>query len=205
MRRIATQVAILAAIANPIPNGVPVSMALSAATTAAQPVLRLSLQAPEKALQNVKTQTPAEAQTPAQNQVSETDQIAATLAAHGLNPQFAAQYLAAQKATGTPWQLTAAVHVVETGQSGTSAVTSYAGAQGPMQFMPGTFRAYGLDADGDGSADITNVNDAILTGANYLRAGGAASGNYVGALLTYNHSTRYANHVLGIAQSLGLK
>ena len=41
-------------------------------------------------------------------------------------------------------------------------------AVGPMQFIPATWRAYGIDADGTGSADPFNINDAALGAANYL-------------------------------------
>ncbi|MFG2037603.1 lytic murein transglycosylase [Dactylosporangium sp. NPDC048998] len=43
-------------------------------------------------------------------------------------------------------------------------------AVGPMQFLPSTWRAYGLDADNDGVIDINNINDAALTAAAFLCA-----------------------------------
>jgi membrane-bound lytic murein transglycosylase B len=121
-----------------------------------------------------------------------------------LQPEFAALYLRVQAATGTPWQLLAAVHQVETGQSGDTARTSYAGAQGPMQFMPATFRAYAKDGDGNGTATITDLEDAMMTAGRYLAAGGADKGSYNTALYNYNHSYVYVNKVLGIAHTLGL-
>ena len=130
--------------------------------------------------------------------------IAVRLASAGLKPDFASLYLAAQTKTGTPWQLLAAVHHVETGQSGTTNRTSYAGATGPMQFMPLTFAHYALDGDGDGITDIDNVDDAVFTAGNYLRAGGADRGDYTTALFNYNHSYSYVDHVLAIARTLGL-
>jgi hypothetical protein len=42
---------------------------------------------------------------------------------------------------------------------------SPAGAQGLMQFMPGTWRSYGMDASGDGLADPFNPVDAIYSAA----------------------------------------
>jgi soluble lytic murein transglycosylase-like protein len=129
---------------------------------------------------------------------------AAKLTAAGLQAGFAPNYLAVQAQTGTPWQLLAAVHQTETGQSGDTGRKSYAGATGPMQFMPATFRAYALDGDANGTKDITDLDDALLTAGRYLAAGGAARGNYQTALFNYNHSNTYVSHVLAIAHRLGL-
>jgi soluble lytic murein transglycosylase-like protein len=128
----------------------------------------------------------------------------AKLSAAGLNPVFAANYLSVQAQTGTPWQLLAAVHRIESGQSGNTARRSYAGATGPMQFMPATFNHYALDGDGNGTKDITDLDDALLTAGRYLAAGGAARGNYQTALYNYNHSNTYVANVLAIAHRLGL-
>jgi membrane-bound lytic murein transglycosylase B len=122
----------------------------------------------------------------------------------GLKPDNAALYLRAQAATGTPWELLAAVHKVETGQRGSTTVTSSAGAQGPMQFMPVTFRAYAMDGDGDGAKTITDLDDAVMSAGRYLAAGGADKGRYSAALYNYNHSHAYVSSVLGITHKLGL-
>jgi membrane-bound lytic murein transglycosylase B len=129
---------------------------------------------------------------------------ATRLSQASLQPEFAALYLRVQAATGTPWQLLAAVHQVETGQSGDTSRTSYAGATGPMQFMPATFRAYALDGDGNGTTQITDLEDAMMTAGHYLAAGGADHGAYSTALYHYNHSYPYVNRVLNLAHSLGL-
>ncbi len=147
------------------------------------------------------TPTPTPAATPA---ADPTLAAAAKLSAAGLNPAYAGLYLSVQARTGTPWQLLAAVHRVETGQSGSTARTSYAGATGPMQFMPSTFNHYALDGNGDGAKDIHNLDDAMLSAGNYLRAGGADKGRYSTALYNYNHSTSYVNTVTNIARRLGL-
>ncbi len=124
---------------------------------------------------------------------------------HGFAAACAATYIAAQQASGVPWQLLAAVHKVETGADcANTARASSAGAQGPMQFLPSTFAAYAVDGNGDGRIDINNIDDAIFTAAHYLQAGGAATGNYYGALFNYNHADWYVQKVLGIAGQLGL-
>jgi len=121
----------------------------------------------------------------------------------GLSGQFVEQYVKAEAKYGVPWQIIAAVHYTETGQRGDTAITSYAGAQGPMQFMPSTFRAYGVDGDGDGQVLINDVDDAIFSGANYMAANGANRGQIVNALFRYNNDMGYVNHVLSIARSIG--
>jgi len=110
-------------------------------------------------------------------------------------------YARAQNAYGVDARILKAVHTVETGRSGSTAITSYAGAQGPMQFLPSTWRRHGVDGNGDGSADINNVEDAIFTAAAYLRACGYP--NVQKALWGYNPSTSYYNKVMGVARSLG--
>lgn len=104
-----------------------------------------------------------------------------------------------------PWQIIAAVHYVETRQSGDTTRTSYAGATGPMQFIPSTFVAYAVDGDGDGIASIYDVHDAIFSAANILAKNGGARGNIVGALYNYNHSYSYVSRVLSVAKSMGYK
>ncbi|MFH1508676.1 MAG: lytic transglycosylase domain-containing protein [bacterium] len=111
-------------------------------------------------------------------------------------------YRQAAKKYDVPWEVLSAVHYVETKRSGDSFIRSYAGAQGPMQFIPSTFRAYGTDGNGDNIAQINNVNDAIYSAANLLSHSGGKD-NINRALLSYNHSYSYVNRVLSIAKSLG--
>ena len=111
-------------------------------------------------------------------------------------------YKAAAAKYGIPWQLLQAVHYVETGCSDDTTKGSYAGARGPMQFMPGTFRAYADDGDNDGNCDIYDADDAIYAAANLLAASGAASGDIDGALLNYNHSWSYVNKVKEVMASV---
>ena len=140
--------------------------------------------------------TPATASTVAE--------VEAKLQQAGLKPNYAELYLRVQAATGTPWQILASVHRIETGQRGDTAVTSYAGAVGPMQFMPATFKAYAVDGDSDGVKNINDLEDAMFSAGRYLAANGAARGNYSNALYRYNHSWTYVNSVLATARKLGL-
>jgi membrane-bound lytic murein transglycosylase B len=57
---------------------------------------------------------------------------------------------------------------------------SYAGAMGLPQFMPGSFRAYAVDFDGDGHIDIwNNPTDAIGSVASYFKRHGWVAGEVV--------------------------
>lgn len=118
-----------------------------------------------------------------------------------ININFADLYQRAGQRFGISPKVLQAVHIVETGADGSTCRGSYAGAMGPMQFMPGTFRAYGIDGNGDGTADICNVEDAIFSAANYLAANNGVS-DIREALYHYNHSSAYINKVLELAQSL---
>jgi len=123
---------------------------------------------------------------------------------HNDPSEFRPIYMAAGARFGIPWQLIEAVHEVESGKSGSTSKSSGAGATGPMQFMPGTWRAYGVDGNGDGVADVTDVVDAIYGAANLLAQSGAADGNIDAALLNYNHAMWYVNKVKAIAYEIGM-
>lgn len=108
----------------------------------------------------------------------------------------------AQKAAaqfGIDWKLLAAVWQVESGQTWQGGRSSYAGAQGPCQFMPGTWRKYAVDGNGDGQKSIADARDCLFGAAQLLAANGANSGNNTKALLAYNHSMSYVSLVSRIA------
>lgn len=103
---------------------------------------------------------------------------------------------------GEDWYILAAVGKVES-DHGQNMGPSSAGALGPMQFMPSTWDAYGIDASGDGEANIMDPEDAIPSAAKYLKAGGAPDDWYE-ALFTYNHAGWYVEDVLEVAEGYRL-
>jgi membrane-bound lytic murein transglycosylase B len=109
-------------------------------------------------------------------------------------------YVAAGSRYGVDWRVLAAINEVETGL-GSNLSTSTAGAVGWMQFMPGTWREYGVDASGDGVADPYDPEDAIYAAARLLQANGAAR-DLRRAVFAYNHAWWYVDRVLAIAASL---
>jgi len=101
-------------------------------------------------------------------------------------------YLEGQRRFGVGWHVLAAVNFVESAFNKLRNAST-AGAQGPMQFIPATWRAYGL------GGDVHDPHDAILGAANYLRANGAPR-NYRRALFHYNPSRQYVDAVLRYAR-----
>jgi Transglycosylase SLT domain/Peptidase family M23 len=100
-----------------------------------------------------------------------------------------------------PWQVLAAINEIETDYGRNLSVSS-AGAVGWMQFLPSTWREWGIDANGDGVADPYNPVDAIFTAARYLHAAGASS-NLSDAIFAYNHAGWYVQSVLLRAKLIG--
>ncbi len=128
----------------------------------------------------------------------------ATARAVGVPGDLRSLYVAAARTCkGLPWTVVAAIGQVESGHGRNTAV-SYAGAQGPMQFMPATFAAYGVDGNRDGVADINDPADAIFSAAHYLCANGAGRGPgpLSRAIWHYNHADWYVALVLKIAGQL---
>ncbi|WP_433474963.1 lytic transglycosylase domain-containing protein [Spirillospora sp. CA-142024] len=118
----------------------------------------------------------------------------------GIPAAYRALYKRAAADSCVDWQVLAAIGYVES-RHGANTGPSSAGALGPMQFIPDTWRDYGRDGNGDGRKDVHDPADAIPAAAGYLCAHGAAT-NLRGALWHYNHSTRYVDHVLVVADRL---
>jgi membrane-bound lytic murein transglycosylase B len=109
-------------------------------------------------------------------------------------PSLVRWYRDAERRFGVGWHVLAAVNFVESA-FGKLRSSSSSGAQGPMQFLPGTWRAYGL------GGNVHDPRDAILGAANYLRASGAPR-DYRRALYAYNRSTLYVDAVLRYANQM---
>lgn len=124
------------------------------------------------------------------------------LARFAVPPFLIPIYVAAGRAYNVPWNVLAAINQIETDFGRIRRQVSYAGALGWMQFMPGTWRAYGVDASGDGVADPFNPVDAIYAAARYLRASGAPD-NLRRAVFAYNHADWYVDRVLRTASIYG--
>ncbi|MFY1621482.1 transglycosylase SLT domain-containing protein [Micromonospora sp. WMMD736] len=103
-------------------------------------------------------------------------------------------YREAEAASGVSWNYLAAVNFIETG-FGRIVGVSTAGAQGPMQFLPSTFAAYG------NGGDIYSPRDSIMAAGRHLAANGFAQ-NRDGALWRYNNSNLYVDAVTNYAEAI---
>jgi membrane-bound lytic murein transglycosylase B len=103
-------------------------------------------------------------------------------------------YREAERRFHVPWRVLAAINFVES-KFGKLRSASAAGAQGPMQFLPATWRRYGL------GGNVHDPHDAILGAANYLKASGARR-DLRRALHAYNPSGAYVDAVLRYARRL---
>lgn len=107
-------------------------------------------------------------------------------------------YRAAERRFDVDWEYLAAINLVETGMGRIQGL-SVAGAQGPMQFIPTTWAAYG-------QGDINDPRDAIMGAGRYLAANDFAKpGGVPGALFRYNNSSAYVRGVTAIAEQIKLR
>ncbi len=90
------------------------------------------------------------------------------------------------------------LHIVENVQPELADDDGVVRAMGPMQFIPETWRLYGVDANNDGIVSPDNIDDAALSAAGYLCWRGkdlATPKGWMAALMAYNHSEMYARSV----------
>ena len=96
-------------------------------------------------------------------------------------------YREAEAASGIPWPYLAAINLVET-RMGRIVGDSSAGAQGPMQFIPSSWEAFGE------GGDVHDPRDAILAAGRYLAAAGGPA-DLEAAIFAYNHADAYVDAV----------
>jgi murein DD-endopeptidase MepM/ murein hydrolase activator NlpD len=103
-------------------------------------------------------------------------------------------YQAAGVEYGVRWEVLAAINEIET-DYGRNLNVSSAGAVGWMQFLPSSWKRYGVDANKDGRKDPYNPVDAIFAAARYLDAAGY-SNDPRAAIFAYNHADWYVDSVM---------
>jgi hypothetical protein len=105
-------------------------------------------------------------------------------------------YATAERRFGIAWFVLASINFVESA-FGRVRSASAAGARGPMQFLPATWREFGM------GGDIESPRDAILAAANFLRRAGATR-SLDRALFAYNPSTAYVAAIRRFAHAMAV-
>jgi soluble lytic murein transglycosylase-like protein len=128
----------------------------------------------------------------ARRQLGAMTQAKDTLPAWRIDPpapvdQLLGCYREAESASGVGWNYLAAINLIESRFGSVNGVST-AGAEGPMQFLPSTFAAYGA------GGDINSPRDSIMAAGRYLAANGFAN-NRDQAIRRYNHSDDYVRAV----------
>ena len=122
-------------------------------------------------------------------------------ASSAIPPFLLSIYQAAGIQYGIRWEVLAAINEIET-DYGRNLNVSSAGAMGWMQFIPSSWKAFGVDANSDGKKDPYNPVDAIFAAARYLKAAGADT-DLRKAIFAYNHADWYVDSVLMRARFIG--
>jgi membrane-bound lytic murein transglycosylase B len=128
----------------------------------------------------------------ARRQLAAMAQVKDTLPAWRIEPPAPADelqgyYREAESESGVGWNYLAAINLIET-RFGSIVGVSTAGAQGPMQFLPSTFAAYGK------GGDIHSPGDSIMAAGRFLAAHGFAN-DRDHAIYQYNHADHYVRAV----------
>ena len=128
----------------------------------------------------------------ARRQLTAMTHVKDTLPAWRINAPAPAEellgdYREAESASGVGWNYLAAINLIET-RFGSIDGVSDAGAQGPMQFLPSTFTAYGA------GGDINSPHDSIIAAGRYLAANGFAN-DRDHAIYRYNNANEYVHAV----------
>jgi hypothetical protein len=144
--------------------------------------------------------------------VSSTSPPPSAAALKEIPPAMLALYEeAAPTCPGLAWTILAGIGTVESdnGQSDLPGVHSghnFAGAEGPMQFEPGTFAVYDRPVPPGGVRPPSPYDpvDAVYAAARMLCADGAREGeNVPAAIFAYDHSDAYVQEVLALAADYG--
>ncbi|MFI0155910.1 C40 family peptidase [Streptomyces lydicus] len=123
-------------------------------------------------------------------------------------PNMLALYRQAAPAAcrGLDWTVLAAIGKVETDHARHPTMRSSAGAVGPMQFLPSTFKGYAYPVPPGGANPPTpwDPADAVYAAARMLCANGAKASTSRGiykAIYSYNHADWYVRKVLAQAKT----
>ncbi|WP_345475486.1 NlpC/P60 family protein [Actinoallomurus oryzae] len=124
--------------------------------------------------------------------------------ANSIPSNYLALYKKAGQQYGIPWNVLAGIGWVETHHGtlkapGVLSGENFAHAGGPMQFIPGTWKMFGVDGNNDGKKDRYDPADAIPAAARLLKHDGAPT-HMRSAIFAYNHLVSYVNNVLSTAQ-----
>lgn len=122
----------------------------------------------------------------------------------GAYPQLNDEYTMIRAQRKAQWALDELCHLVylanELKMDPINIMGSFAGAIGPAQFIPSTFRTYGIDGDEDGIRNPFNIRDAKASIGHYLKSSGWSEDASVetkrDAIWQYNHSRVYVNTIM---------